>query len=154
MSLFLIVKFLHVLLAIVAVGTNATYGIWVARVAKSPPAVQSHVLRGIKTLDDWFANPAYILLAVTGLAMVILSGGSLALNTFWVAAGIVLWALAVILGFFVYTPALRQQIRALETSGPETDDYRSAANNARFIGIVVGAVVVVIVFVMVTKPAP
>jgi uncharacterized membrane protein len=154
MSLFLIVKFLHVLLAIVAVGTNATYGIWLARIAKSPPDVQSQVLRGIKTLDDWFANPAYVLLAVTGLTMVTLSAGSLALNTFWVAAGIVLWAVAVILGFFVYTPALRQQIRALETSGPESEDYRTAANNARFIGIVVAVIVLVIVFVMVTKPAP
>ena len=34
MSLFVIVKFLHVLLAIIAVGFNATYGVWLARVAR------------------------------------------------------------------------------------------------------------------------
>jgi hypothetical protein len=48
---------------------------------------------------------------------------------------------------------LRGQIRALETSGPASDDYRAAARNARFVGILIAVIVVVIVFFMVTKPA-
>ena len=150
MSLFVLVKFLHVLLAIIAVGFNATYGVWLATVATQPTPTQSFVLRGIKRLDDWFANPAYVLLAVTGLAMVFV--GDLRLTTFWIAGGIVLWAIAVGLGFFVYTPMLRQQIRELESSGPESEEYRRQAANARFIGIVLAVIVVVIVFFMVTKP--
>ena len=150
MSLFLIVKFLHVLLAIIAVGFNATYGVWLARVAREPVPTQSFVLRGIKRLDDWFANPAYVLLAVTGVTMVFL--GELRFTTFWIAGGIVLWAIAVALGFFVYTPMLRNQIHALETAGPESDDYKGYAANARFVGILLAAIVVVIVFFMVTKP--
>src|SRR2546428_99754 len=59
MSLFVLLKFLHVLLAIIAVGFNATYGVWLARVAREPVPTQSFVLKGIKRLDDWFANPAY-----------------------------------------------------------------------------------------------
>jgi uncharacterized membrane protein len=152
MSLFVIVKFLHVLLAIVAVGFNATYGVWLARVAQEPVPTQSFVLRSIKRLDDWFANPAYVLLAVTGVSMVFL--GELRFTTFWIAGGIVLWAIAVTLGFFVYTPMLRNQIHALETAGPESQDYRRSASNARFIGILLAAIVVVIVFLMVTKPTP
>ena len=150
MSVFVVVKFLHVLLAIIAVGFNATYGVWLATVAPQPTPTQSFVLRGIKRLDDWFANPAYVLLAVTGLAMVFV--GDLRLTTFWIAGGIVLWAIAVGLGFFVYTPMLRQQIRELESSGPESEEYRRQAANARFIGIVLAVIVVVIVFFMVTKP--
>ncbi|TME62531.1 MAG: DUF2269 family protein [Chloroflexi bacterium] len=150
MSVFVVVKFLHVLLAIIAVGFNATYGVWLATVATQPTPTQSFVLRGVKRLDDWFANPAYVLLAVTGLAMVFV--GDLRLTTFWIAGGIVLWAIAVGLGFFVYTPMLRQQIRELESSGPESEEYRRQAANARFIGIVLAVIVVVIVFFMVTKP--
>ena len=150
MSVFAVVKFLHVLLAIIAVGFNATYGVWLATVATQPTPTQSFVLRGVKRLDDWFANPAYVLLAVTGLAMVFV--GDLRLTTFWIAGGIVLWAIAVGLGFFVYTPMLRQQIRELESSGPESEEYRRQAANARFIGIVLAVIVVVIVFFMVTKP--
>jgi uncharacterized membrane protein len=150
MSLFVIVKFLHVLLAIIAVGFNATYGVWLARVAREPAPTQAFVLRGIKRLDDWFANPAYVLLAVTGVTMVFL--GELRLTTFWIAGGIVLWAIVVALGFFVYTPMLRNQIHALETAGPESDDYKGQAANARFVGILLAVIVVVIVFLMVTKP--
>jgi|SRR5919204_895625 uncharacterized membrane protein len=150
MSLFGFVKFLHVLLAIIAVGFNATYGVWLARVAKETVPTQSFVLHGIKRLDDWFANPAYVLLAVSGVTMVFL--GQLDFKTFWIAGGIVLWAIAVVLGFFVYTPMLRNQIHALETSGPASDDYKRHAANARFIGILLAVIVVVIVFLMVTKP--
>src|SRR2546428_12935836 len=79
-------KFLHVLFAIIAVGTNATYGIWLARAAGAPQATQSHVLRTIKALDDRFANPAYVLLAVTGAPMGPLGG--LRCPTFWTAGGL------------------------------------------------------------------
>jgi uncharacterized membrane protein len=149
-SLFILVKFLHVLLAIVAVGFNATYGVWLARVAREPVPTQSFVLRGIKRLDDWFANPAYVLLAVTGVTMVLV--GDLRFTTFWIAGGIVLWAIAVALGFFVYTPMVRNQIHFLETAGPESDDYKRYSANARFLGILLAVIVVVIVFLMVTKP--
>ncbi len=150
MSVFVIVKFLHVLLAIIAVGFNATYGVWLARVAREPAATQSFVLRGIKRLDDWFANPAYVLLAVTGVTMVLL--GELRFTTFWIAGGMVLWAIAVLLGFFVYTPMLRNQIHALETAGPQSEAYARDSSNARFMGIVLAVIVLVIVFLMVTKP--
>ena len=151
MSAFLVLKFIHVLLAIIAVGTNATYGIWLARSANAPPATLAYVLRGLKTLDDWFANPAYLLLAVTGVAMVLV--GELRFTTFWIAGGIVLWVVAMALGYGVYTPMLRTQIRALETSGPASEDYRTAAANARFVGILTAVIVVAIVFLMVTKPS-
>jgi len=150
MSLFVIVKFVHVLLAIIAVGFNATYGVWLARVAREPVPTQSFVLKGVKRLDDWFANPAYVLLAVTGVAMVFV--GELRFTTFWIAGGIVLWAIAVALGFFVYTPMLRNQINALETTGPESEDYKRYASNERFVSILLAVIVVVIVFLMVTKP--
>jgi hypothetical protein len=150
MSLFVVVKFVHVLLAIIAVGFNATYGVWLARVAREPVPTQSFVLRGIKRLDDWFANPAYVLLAVTGVTMVIL--GDLRFTTFWIAGGVVLWAIAVALGFFVYTPMLRNQIHALETAGPDSEGYKRYSANARFVGISLAVIVVVIVFFMVTKP--
>src|ERR671910_292616 len=92
-------KFLHVLMAIVAVGFNATYGIWLARAAREPEH-RGHVLRGIKVLDDRFANPAYALLLVTGLIMVF--DADIPLTTFWIATALGLYVVAVILGLGVY----------------------------------------------------
>jgi uncharacterized membrane protein len=149
MSAFDIVKFLHILFAIVAVGFNASYGIWLARAGQNPQ-YQGHVLRGIKVLDDRFANPAYGLLLVTGLIMIAIS--PFELTTFWIVLALVLYAVAILLGALVYSPTLRNQIRVLESEGPESEDYRRLATRGRDTGIVLALIVVAIVFLMVTKP--
>ena len=69
--LFPILKWLHILAAITAVGSNHTYGIWLTRAARNPEALP-FTLRGIKLIDDRLANPAYGLLIITGLTMVFL----------------------------------------------------------------------------------
>jgi uncharacterized membrane protein len=143
------IKFVHVLLAIVAVGFNASYGVWLARAAREP-AHLGHVLRGIKTLDDRFANPAYVLLLVTGLANVFIGG--IPLTTPWILGALALWAVLLVVGAGVYTPTLRRQIAALEASGPDSPAYRSLAARGQATGIALAAIVVVIVLLMVTKP--
>jgi uncharacterized membrane protein len=143
------IKFVHVLLAIIAVGFNASYGVWLARAAREP-AHLGHVLLGIKTLDDRFANPAYGLLLVTGLANAFIGG--IPLTTTWVLGGLSLWLVLIIVGAFVYSPTLRQQIAALEAGGPDSPAYRSLAARGRAVGIALAVIVVVIVFLMVVKP--
>jgi uncharacterized membrane protein len=144
-------KFVHVLLAIIAVGFNASYGIWLARAARAPQATQSHVLRTIKFLDDRFANPAYALLLASGLFMVVNAG--IPLSRFWIAGAIGLWLVLIFVGASVYTPTLRDQIRVLEAAGPESEEYQRLSARGRNVGIVLAIIVVVIVFLMVTKPA-
>jgi uncharacterized membrane protein len=146
---YLILKFLHVLLAIVAVGFNASYPIWLSR-AQREPEHALHVLRGIKTLDDRFANPAYALLFVLGLGMTFMAG--IPLSTFWIAAALVLYALLIVGGLFVYTPTLKGQIAALETAGPSSPDYRRLSQRGTVVGILLAVDVVIIVFLMVVKP--
>ena len=143
------VKLIHVLLATIAVGFNASYGIWLSRAAREPEH-ELHVLRGIRTLDR-FANPAYALLLVTGLWMVIIS--PITLTTFWIAAALVLYALVLILGLGVYTPTLRRQIRVLETEGAQSDQYQWLSRRGTIVGIVLAVLVIVIVGLMVLKPA-
>ena len=144
-----VLKFLHVLLAIVAVGFNATYGIWLARAARERDH-EAFALRGVKFLDDRFANPAYALLLVTGLLMVWV--GDLDLTQFWLLAALILYAIAVVLGLFVYTPTLRNQIAALESAGPDSPEFRALSTRGTTVGILLAADVIVIVFLMVTKP--
>jgi uncharacterized membrane protein len=146
---FQFIKFVHVLLAIVAVGFNASYGIWLARSANASQATQSHVLRTIKFLDDRFANPAYGLLLLTGLLMIFTAGIPIRL---WIALAIGLWLVLLFVGLGVYTPTLRDQIRVLESEGPGSEEYRRLSARGRVVGIVLGIIVVVIVFLMVTKP--
>src|SRR5919201_3623317 len=110
LAAYYILKWLHVLLAIVAVGANITYGIWIARSAKGDPKYHAQVLRTIKFLDDRVANPCYGLLLITGGAMVAVSRaggvGGWSFTTPWIMASLVLYVVAVVLGIFMYSPAL------------------------------------------------
>jgi uncharacterized membrane protein len=147
--LFTAVKFVHILLAITAVGFNASYAIWAQRAARSPEHL-GFALRGIKFLDDRVANPAYALLLVSGVTMVLV--GHLSLTTFWIAAALVLWFLAVVLGILLYTPTLRRQIEALEAHGPESAEYRALTSRGTVAGIATSVVVLAIIVLMVFKP--
>src|SRR5678816_4367279 len=108
---FQFLKFIHVLLAIVAVGFNASYGIWLARSANAPQATQSYVLRTIKFLDDRIANPAYGLLLLTGLWMIFSATIPERLR---IALASSVWRVHNAGGLRDYTPTLRDQIRVLE----------------------------------------
>jgi uncharacterized membrane protein len=146
---YLFFKFLHVLLAIIAVGFNASYGILLSRAAKEPEH-EGYVLRTVKVLDDRFANPAYALLRVTGLTMVWV--GDVDLTQFWLATALVLYALLVVIGLAGYSPTLRAQIRAYERAGPTSDEFRRLSSRGTILGGILAVDVIVIVFLMVTKP--
>jgi uncharacterized membrane protein len=149
LTLYSFLKFLHVLMAVVAVGFNASYGIWLARAAREPEHAV-HVLRGIKILDDRFATPAYVLLLVLGMAMVWESG--ISLGTFWLATSLVLYIILVGLAIGGYTPALRRQVQLAEAGRIGSDEYRQVARRGGVLGGVLAVIVVVIIFFMVTKP--
>jgi len=150
MTLYGLLKFVHVLLAIIAAGANITYGVWLARAARERQHLE-HVLRGVKILDDLLANPAYALLFVTGAAMIYV--GEIRWTTPWLLAALILYAGLLVLGLLGYTPLLRRQIAALRAGGPDSPAYRSAERQARGLGIALAVLVVAIVFLMVTKPA-
>lgn len=112
--LYLLLKWLHVLAAIVAIGTNVTYGIWIARASRNPD-VLPFTLRGIKLIDDRIANPAYGALLITGLLMVF--SLRLSLTIPWLLIASILYVLVVLVGLLGYTPTLRRQIQVSDRKG-------------------------------------
>jgi uncharacterized membrane protein len=136
--------------AIIAVGANATYGIWLARASRDPDNLP-FTLKGIKLLDDWIANPAYGLLLLTGLGMIFTV--SLPLTTPWLLTSLILYGVLVVVGLLGYTPTLRNQIRILEAEGSSSPNYQSQARRGTIIGIILAVLAVGIVFLMVVKPA-
>jgi uncharacterized membrane protein len=149
MLLYTTIKFVHILLAITAVGFNLTYGVWLSRAAREPAAA-GVLVRGVKLLDDRFANPAYAFLLLTGLAMVFTA--SIPLTTFWVGGAIVLWLIAMVWGFAMYTPALRRQIQALDERGFNSPEYQQLSRRATLVGLANMLPVVLILILMVFKP--
>src|SRR5438445_10945257 len=104
MGLYLVFKYIHVLAAVVAFGTNATYGVWMALGARQPDSLRA-ILTGVGFLDNRIANPAYGLLLITGLAMVY--AGHLSVSTPWIATALGLYVVAMAIGDRGATSALR-----------------------------------------------
>jgi uncharacterized membrane protein len=150
MDLFGVLKFLHVLLAMVAVGANVTYGFWIGRAAREPQFLP-FALRGVKFLDDRVANPAYVLLLLTGGAMAAV--GNVSFTSPWLLVSLVLYLVMSVVGLMGYTPTLRRQIAALDAGGPASPEYRVLASRSQRLGAALGVLVVVIVLLMVTKPS-
>ncbi len=127
MEPYAVIKFVHVLAAIVAVGFNASYATWLARAAPEPQHL-GHVLATIGVVDN-VANAFYALLLVTGLGMVLV--GSIPLTTFWIAAALVLYVLAIFVGIVLFAPVARGQREALAKSGPRDADRMRARRLAQ-----------------------
>jgi uncharacterized membrane protein len=148
MDLYPWLKLLHILLAIVAVGFNISYGIWLTRAARQPQQL-GFALRGIKFLDDRVANPSYIGLAVVGIVLVLMQWS---FTTPWILAAIGLYVVLMVVGIALYSPTLTRQIAVYEASGPDAPEFAALSVRGRILGIVLGVIVVAIIALMVVKP--
>ncbi len=147
--LFGLVKWIHVLAAITAVGANFTYGIWMNR-ASTEPKTLPFVLSSIRWIDRRIANPCYVVLLITGLIMAFVL--PIPLTTPWLLAALLLYVAVALFGVFAYAPLLRRQVQLLETQGFDAPGYHQVADNSTRIGLLVTLIVVIIVFLMVVKP--
>jgi uncharacterized membrane protein len=145
MSLLLLV---HVLAAIVAVGANLTYAIWF-RAAGTDQVRLVFVIRTVRMIDSRIANPAYIVLLVTGLLMV--AGGVVSLTAGWILAALALYVATAVIGIAFFAPAIRRQLAEAERD-VSSESYRAAAVRSTRLGILTTVLVLSIVALMVTKP--
>lgn len=144
---YVFVKFVHILIAMLALGTSAGLGI-ILEFYGDHPAHGSFVLGAIEGIVAFFVVPGYMLMLVTGLLMVNLSWP---LTTKWIEAALALWGAGlVILGLSLVF--LHKQRRLFETDGPASTAYRRVSLLGRGLGAAVGLVVVVILYLMVLKP--
>ena len=147
-DLYSALKLIHIFAAIVAVGANVTYAFWMA-LAGQDRAKLLFAMSGIRRLDSRVANPSYIALAATGVPLVIV--GPWSFLTPWIWISTVLYLATAFIGFTLYAPAIRVQIREAEED-PTSSNYAAAARRSNALGLVTLVVVSVIVGLMVLKP--
>jgi uncharacterized membrane protein len=150
MTTYLALKLIHVLAAIVAVGTNVTYFVWLSR-ARRQPEQGASVLPGIKALDARLANPAYVVLPVTGILMVL--DADLGFTTFWIITAIILYVAMALIAGILFSPSLRRQV-GMATSGAEPSVYAEAARRTTVTGVITMVPIAAILYLMVIKPTP
>lgn len=145
---YLWLKLLHVAAAIVAVGANVTYASWMTMAGRDRARLVWSIA-GIRRLDRYVANPAYAVLLLTGIGLVLVGGLSFA--TFWIAAAILLYAITAVVGIVFYAPAIRRQLAAAEAD-PTSAEYAAAARRSNTLGVMTIVIVGAIVALMVLKP--
>ena len=116
---YLSLKFLHILIGIIALGTSAGLGI-VLEFYGNHPTHGPFVLRAIQRMVAFVVIPGYVLMLATGLWLVHLSWS---LTMKWIQAAVVLCGVGAVL-LPLSLVILRKQMRLLETSGPAAGSYR------------------------------
>lgn len=138
----------HILAAIVAFGSNATYFVWLRR-ALDNPTERAFILATIRVMENWLVNPSYVLAGITGLWLVERTGR--AFNTAWIELSIALFVVNMGINGAVYRRTLRRQIELADE--PDSEEYRKVNRRANVIGIVVTLLLVCLVYLMVDRPA-
>lgn len=141
-------KFVHILTAILALGASAGLGI-LLEFYGDHAAHGGFVLRAIRQIVLMFVLPGYAAMAITGVWMASLSWS---MRTPWIEAALVLWGLG-LLCLVADIVVLKEQIGEFESRGPASLRYRRLSLRGRALGAGAGLVVVVILGLMVFKPA-
>ena len=156
-ALFPYLLFLHVLGAIVAFGP--TFGFqFIGAMGGAEPPHGNFALRVSETLSRRLVYPIGITLPITGAAIILVLGiNPLDRQSWWLALGIVLYAIAYGYAFFVQGKLVAQVIEMTSAppppgaSGPPPA-LMALVRRIQRGGMGLGILLVVIVFLMVVKP--
>ena len=148
---YLWLKTVHVLLAILAVGFSASYGLIIGRARKAGRTELTFALKTVQAMGDYVANPAFVLLLLTGFGMIRMSG--LPIGTRWVHVSMALLFLALGLGFGVAGPDPPQADRRPQARGPEDPEFQSLSKRGAIVGGILGLMSLAVIYLMVHKPS-
>lgn len=148
MNPYLGLKYAHILIAILALGTGAAVGMLVGFFGDDATH-GAFVLRLSRKLLHWVVLPGYALMLVTGMWM-----GHLAelLDARWAEWAMNVWGLGALL-LVMMTRSLRRQITLREIEGAASPGYRRAALLGRCYGSGAALVILLILGLMIFKPA-
>ncbi len=155
MSLYLTLKWLHILSSVVLVGTGlgSAYYLFFAH-RSGQLAAQALVARLVVRADWWFTTPTVILQPLTGFALAQLGGWPL--STPWLALSVALYVVAGACWLPVVWLQLRMAAmaeRALQQPSDLPPVYWRYARYWEYLGYPAFAAMVVVFYLMVAKPA-
>ena len=140
---------LHILAALIAVGATVSYFFWLRRAVLVPES-RSFTLETIRLLERRMVMPAYVIVLLTGLGLIDRAGW--AWSTPWLELSILFFLVLLgLVGF--HARVIKGQIALTEDCSADSSDYdRAHAKGRILLGLKV-VVVVVLVYLMVFKPA-
>ena len=108
--------------------------------ALNNPSGRAYTLKTIRLMEMRYVNSSYVLVGITGLALVDRSGRDF--TTPWVITSIVVFLVVTAIGGAVCAPLLRRQIMLAEENYPDSAEYRRLDLRGNIIGLAIVALVV------------
>ena len=144
---YLLLKLLHIFVAVVALGTSAGLGMFL-EVFGNDRTHEAFVLRAVERMIALVVFPGYVLVFASGLWLANLAWPFTAR---WIQLAVALWIVGLgALGWSLAT--LRKQRRLHATEDSTSTRYWRASIASRVSGGAFGLVVVAILYLMVFKP--
>jgi uncharacterized membrane protein len=156
--MFKVLLFVHILSAIVALGPQFSIPIMATWIQKHEPGGNEFLMKVSKVLGTRQILPAIVLLGLSGLGMILTV--DIPITQFWLAAGIILYVIAFLLGFFVQRPTGERMIRIAQgdvegmniPNGNAFPVLMKEIKKTRIVGAVLLILFLVILGLMVFKP--
>lgn len=155
MSLYLLLKWLHIVSSVLLVGTGLGSAFYMFFTNRSGNVqAQAVVTRLVVRADWWFTTPTVFIQPATGLAMAAIAG--LPLSTPWIAVSLVLYVLAGACWLPVVWLQLRMRdmaVQAAQGDGALPPLYARYARRWEALGYPAFVAMAVVFYLMVNKPA-
>ena len=153
--MFLLLRFLHILGAILFVGNIVTAALWKARAdASGDLHAIAYAQRGVMFADTVFTIPGAVLILVTGLWMAALSDQDI-LQTGWLLAALILLIVTVLVWLFELVPVQRRLMRLADEAvraGQLDPVFKQLTLRWTIFGIIATLLPLVNLYLMVFKP--
>ncbi len=144
-------KFVHIVLAIIAVGYVMTFGLILSRAAKVDRDGRElkYALTTVRFMNR-IANVCFVLLVVVGVGLVQVGGLSWA--AIWIHGSAALFLITFGIGIFVLGPIGKRRLAILESRGPSDPEFIKLSKRTAVLGGIAGLITLTIIWLMVAKP--
>ena len=146
-DLYIGLKWLHILSACIAFGSNVTHLFWIIS-ANGDPVNRANILRVVKKIDDRLAVPSYTVTGACGIAMWLWQWP---LYSSWIIVSLVLFTLLTVMGIS-FGPFMLRWIRLAEEQSPDNQPLFALAPRLTIWWGSISVSVFFILYFMVWKP--
>jgi uncharacterized membrane protein len=146
-ELYLFLKWLHVVSACIAFGSNVTHFFWILS-ANRDPVNGANILRVVKVIDDRLAVPAYVVTILCGATMWLWQWP---FESSWIWTSLVLSIILTVMGIS-FGPFMKKWIVLAKDTSPQNQPLFTLARRLTIWWGSIAASVIVILYMMVWKP--
>lgn len=143
---------LHILLAVVWVGSDVAIQIFVIRAKRAGPDRLSYLASEIEWYGTRVLLPASLGLVVIGFILLHVSAGAYDLGQGWVTFGFIVWLFSAGAGSLYLGPESGRLGKLVEERGPEDPEYQRRLNRVFLVSRIELVLLILVVLDMAVKP--